>query len=187
MTEEESERLLKLEELLHNGLCLSVCYFQFGSCNDILDGQCEVVDVEALRTHLGELPANAEPQCIAYFIHIFCVAMLNLRAKIAQNFKLTARLAQNNVYFYIENLWRYRQIKLSLQRGDCSGAQYTEPCSFHVLAVHQRCILSTSAVYSQYNGGVLEVHQRCTRSTSAVYSKYISAVLILTLNQHLRL
>ena len=50
--------------------------------------------------------------------------------------------------------------------------KYTKRGGFGVRRVHRRCILDTTAVYSQYNGGVLRVHQQSTESTCIVYCEW---------------
>ena len=48
------------EEVLHELLCLAVAYLWLSSCDDVLDGCGEVVDIQFLCAHVAELASYSE-------------------------------------------------------------------------------------------------------------------------------
>ena len=62
--------LLSLEEILYYLLGLTVVDGELTPGDDVLDGLCKIINVQFLGTHIAQLTADAETQCITYFIHL---------------------------------------------------------------------------------------------------------------------
>ena len=69
------------EILLHDTLGLAALYLQLITCQNILDGLREVVNIELGTTHIGQLVTNTDTQCITYFIHFFYIIIMCIFSK----------------------------------------------------------------------------------------------------------